>query len=210
MSRLDVLKSLLRSGVQSAGRTLRELPLSAELARALGDARFGRVAISDAELSAAVARGRAVTAASVSCAAGLIAVDASYEDGSDLCVSFEVASTLFAPGGAKELRFLVRPAEAAGDSRVREVFAAIAGAIARRLWAPVLGRTPDPGHSAFVDRDGALLSIDLRTVPAVRAALARPVTQAALELLKPKALAPRAGGLDLVLGLEGLLPGAPR
>ncbi len=203
MSRLDVLKSLLRSTARSAGAGVRGLPLSTALQRVLSEVSPVRIAIGDAQLTRAVARLPGMVAATVSSGRGKLRVDASFDDGKRLAMTLAPAGMAFAPGGAKELSFAVEPEQSALEPRGQEVMAAIATEIARGLWRTALARAPrsEPG-SVVVSREHATLFVDLRGVPEVRWALRQRLPAALIEALHPRALEIREGRLVLTLALD--------
>lgn len=203
MGRLDVLRSLVREAARRGGERLGASDLGARIERLVSHAVAGRLGLDDAELTAAVARVPGVAAATVAATAGALHVDVALDDGRALRVRFSLHAVKFAPAGAKELAFLVDPPEAAEDPRLRDAFAAVAGAVARALWKPVLRGTAPSGPSAFVTRDGAVLVLDLRTVPDVRAALRTRLGTAVIDTVALRSVEIRPGGLTLRLGLPG-------
>jgi hypothetical protein len=204
LSQLDVLKSLLRSSARSASAGLRSLPLAVTVQRLLSEAALGRATISDAQLTAAVARVPQVTAATVSSGHDRLRVDASFDDGRQLALALIPAGIAFAPGGAKEISFAVEPSEAALDPRSREVLAAIAGEIARSLWRAVLGRAPRSEQGGTVSYEDGHLVVDLRSVPEVRWAANQRLPAAVIEAIRPRAIEIHEGRLTLVLALDRL------
>ncbi|MDD9938772.1 MAG: hypothetical protein OXT09_34500 [Myxococcales bacterium] len=188
MSRVDVLKSLLRSTAVSAAEGVRKLPISAAVQRLLSEAALGRAPITDAQLTAEAARVAGVTAATVRTDTERVRLHATFEDGSDVAFALRPAGVMFAPGGAKEVSFTVEPPEAADAGRARDLIGSIGSAVARRLWAPVLARAPRAPGSAPVSRQGARLYMDLRSVPEVRWGLGRRVPATVIEALSLKAI----------------------
>lgn len=201
MGRLDVLRSLLREAARKGGERLGASDLGLRIERLVSQALAGRLGLDDAELTATVARVPGVAAATVAGEAGALHIDVALDDGRALRLRFVPHAVKFAPAGAKDLVFLVDPPEATDDPRARDVFAAIAGDIARTLWKPVLRATAASGPSAFVTRDGATLVLDLRTVPDVRAALRTRLGLAVIDTVALRAVEAHAGGLVLRLGL---------
>lgn len=185
-SRADVLKSLLRSTARSAVSAVKELPLTATVQRVVADAQLGRTAISDAQLTAAVARVPHVAAATVSVAHDCLRVDVVFEDGKQLLMAARPDGMAFAPGGAKELAFRVEPESAASQPGGFDVIAAIAGEIARGLWRPALTRAPRGGHGGFVSHLGGRLIVDLRSVPEVRWALRQRIPALLIEAIRAR------------------------
>ena len=168
VSRIDILRSLLRAGADRAAQELdRRGPMST-LRRALREIRQQQVTIEERQLTSAVAHCAEVRSASVSCRRGTIHIDATYENEALSC-ALEPIAARFAAQGAKELVFRVHPAEAARDSRSRQVTAAIAECVAHSAWAFSLGETPQATGTTIVDRDGTdCVRVDLRNIPAVR------------------------------------------
>lgn len=205
-SRTDVLKSLLRSTARSAVSAVKELPLTTTVQRAVQEAHFKRAAVSDAQLSAAVARVPHVAAATVSIGDGRVRVDAGFDDGKQLLMAVHPDGIAFAPGGAKELAFRVDPPAAASRPGALDVVAAIAGEIARALWRPALSRAPRGGHGGYVSDLGGRLIVDLRSVPEVRWALRQRIPALLVEAIRARSLEIRDGRLIVTIAIEGLRP----
>ncbi len=183
MSRFDVLKSLVRSAAKAGGERLSKLSAVTNARQAFEELRARRSSITEAALSRAITGGVAsIRAATVSLRDGRCAVDLDYEDGRSLVFAILPEQTRFAPRGAKEVIFSVEPPEMVDDARAREVVGAFAAAIARALFGPVLGERAED-EQALVDREGARLRADLRTVPSVRAALEGSALAMALEVI---------------------------
>lgn len=201
MSRFDVLRSFVRA----AGDRLDVRALRARLARALTETTLARLDLGDAALTAAVARGRGISSATVASDGEAVRVDVSVRDGAALAFALVPSGVQFAPGGAKELAFRIEPADAPDGEASREAFSAIAGVIAETLWRPALaGSGGGGGASAFVARQGGELVLDLRTVPSIRAASRNRVGLAILETLVLKSVEVRPGGLRLAIGVRGM------
>lgn len=167
MSRIDVLKSLLRAGADRAQRELDRVGPLALVKRIVKEVRDQRVALPDRLLTSAVAHGRGVRDASVSARRGAIRIDVAYDDGSVSCALVPL-SVHFAPQGAKEIIFRVEPPELSSDHRVRAATGSIATAIAEGVWAFAVGRETATGE-AIVDREGdSCVRVDLRSVPSMR------------------------------------------
>jgi hypothetical protein len=208
-SRIDVVKSLLRSAAQSAGSQLVRIGMGGNsIRKKLSELAFRRLLLSDSRLTAAVARVPDVAAVTVSSAPGLLRIDASFHDGNSLLVTFTPQRSAFAPRGAKEFAMRAAPEEAALSPRCGDIFAAIATEVAHALWGPFLRLNTDAARSstrrALSHRHGDVLVVDLRSVPAVRAAMAQPLTAAAIEALSLKAVEVTSGGLKLVPNIAGL------
>jgi hypothetical protein len=203
MTQLDVLKSLMRSSARAAKVGIGKLALTQALQRVLDESRLGRVVISDASLTVAVARAAHVAEATVSAAQGCLRVDVGNADGQRLAMTLRPIGFAFAPGGAKELSFAVEPSEAALDPTSGDVVAAIAGEIARNLWRPALMRAPRSDHgTAMVNRHDGTLIVDLRSVPEVRWALRQRLPALMIEALKPRSLEITQGRVTVALTLD--------
>lgn len=205
MSRIDVVKSLLRSAARSANTGLAKLG-SGSLRERLSSFAFRRLLLSDSRLTAAVARVPEIAAATVSSSSGQLRIDASYHDGGSLLVTLTPIGSAFAPRGAKELSMRAEPESAALNPRSADIFAAIATEVAHALWGPFLRAQAAVGGArrTLAQRHGNVLVVDLRSVPAVRAALGQPLTASAIEALGLKAMEVAAGGLKLVPSIAGL------
>ena len=183
MSRFDVLRSLGRGAARAGAERVGKLRPVAGLRDAFAHLRARQAMITEAGLARAVSHG--ITGArgvSVSLRDGRAVIDVAFAEGAPLVVAVIPEETRFAPRGAKEVLFRVEPPELAGDARAREVVGAVAAAIARALWGPVLGERRE-GEHALVDREGARLRADLRSVPSVRAALEGSALAPALDVV---------------------------
>jgi hypothetical protein len=204
MSRLDVFKSLVRSGVRSAASGVRNSPATALVGKLLADASFGRARVEDARLTALVAKLPEVAAATVSTSPRGMRIDVSFEDGAPLACTARGIRAVFATGGAKELGFEVEPSEALRHPRSGDVVSAIAAEIARTLWRPVLLRAPASEHAAFVTHEDGRLVVDLRSLPDVRWALGQRLPSTMIQALRVRAVQLVEGGLSVRFGLHGL------
>ena len=202
MSRLDVVASLLRSTARGAADKLKALPAASALQNALRNAALGRVLVSNAQLTAAVARALGAREATVTAGSDVLRLDVALADGGQLALALSLAGAVFAAGGAKELSFDTDPPEASRTRGAREAVAAIAGELARALWKPALLRAPESGPADFVALDGARLVVDLRSVPEVRWALRQRVPAALIELLRARKVAFVPEGLCLQLAFD--------
>jgi hypothetical protein len=198
MSRIDVLKSLLRSTALAAVDKVRNSPTTAAARDVIEQAGLMRTRITEASLTAAVARAANATAATVRAQQGRLLIDASFDDSDKpLQVAIWPASFSFAPLGAKEIAFGVDPIEALRDPRVQDVCAALATEIAHAIWRTVL-----PGEStAFVSCEGDHLVADLRSVPAVRRNQAKKLAMTFIEALKPQKIEIEGGELRVLMKL---------
>jgi hypothetical protein len=201
MSRFDVMKSLLRSAARAATDQLRRLDLPEPMRRALADLLSRSLTLRDGQLTAAMGRLPALSAVGICVKPGSIQIDASLNDGSPLQVCLVPQGITFAPGGAKDVSFRVQPPEAAAERAVCDVVGAIASEVARAVWGPLLLASGPDADWAFVERDGDVLRVDLRTVPAVRKALARAPMAAVMEALTVSAMVAEPSQLRLTLAL---------
>ncbi len=199
-SRFDVLKSLVRSAARAGAERVGGLDAVRGVRRAMDELRARRVSLTEAHLSAAIAGAPGVASSGVSLAGGRVVVDASYADGGSLAIAILPQEVRFAPRGAKEVIFTVEPPEAVGDGRARDAVGCVAAAIARAVWGPVLG-APVEGEAALVEREGARLRADLRSVPAVRASLEGSPLAMALEVLTVGGFAIEDRTLRVAIGL---------
>ncbi|MBX3274125.1 MAG: hypothetical protein KF729_27915 [Sandaracinaceae bacterium] len=183
MSRFDVLKSLVRGAAKASAERVGKLRSVAGLREAFAHLRARQAMITEAGLARAISHGIAgASGVSVSLRDGRAVIDVAFEQGAPLVVAVIPEETRFAPRGAKEVLFRVEPPELTGDARAREIVGAVAAAIARALWGPVLGERRE-GEHALVDREGARLRADLRSVPSVRAALEGSALAPALDVV---------------------------
>jgi len=162
MSRLDVVKSLLRSAARSTSQQLARVggslaggvSIRDRLAALLGH----RLLITDRQLTAAVARIPEVAAATVSSGEGVLRIDASFRDGTDLLVTLRPLRSAFAPRGAKELSMRASPENASLNPRAADVAGAIATEVAHALWGPFLRKQPT-ARRAIAERHGDMLVV---------------------------------------------------
>jgi hypothetical protein len=197
MSRLDVLKSLLRSAATEAGGRIERLTHTGPLRKVIDQLATGNKLITDAQLTAALARMPGATATTVRSSAGGLYVDAGFTDGEELRVQLLPEGVTFAPHGAKEIRVRVSPPSAAVSSHASDALVEIGQEIARVLWGPFL--PPQQAQATFtaVQRDGDVLILDLRSLPAVRAALSQRLRAMAMEAVTLQGLTAATGGLQL-------------
>jgi hypothetical protein len=204
MSRLDVMKSLLRSAAGEASEQLERLSHTGPVRRLLGEFLKGRHFVTDAQLTAALARVSGLVAATVSTHEGGLSIDATFSDGGSLLVRLCPAGVTFAQHGAKELRMRVEPEAAALDARAADAFVAIATEVARALWGPLLVRQEERGKMTSVHRADDVLILDLRSLGEVRAALRQRLRATAMETFALHSLAAQEGGLRLLPKIAGL------
>jgi hypothetical protein len=201
-NRADLIRSLVRGLAEGAGKRL-GIPLT-------GVSRFFREAlaevssVSDRQIATALTRVSGVREASAVCRDDRIWIEATFLEGDPVSVSVEPLTARFAPRGAKEVTFRVEPSELAGRADVRDLVGAIAALVAHTLWAPFVGRVLNPVYDAIAERDGGEVRVDLRSVPAVRAAAQRGLAQL-LDVLELSGLGVSNGALRLHIRLPGLL-----
>ncbi len=148
-----------------------------------------------------------IRSASVRADDGALRVELEADEGRSIQARLIPSTPRFAPHGAKELVFLVVPAEAAGEPLLRAFVAAIGSLVARALWgamAPTLANERD-SSAAVTDRDGDELRIDLRTLPLVRAIAQTAGGTTLLDALSVDALEATGGNLAarVSMGLLG-------
>jgi hypothetical protein len=166
--RSDFMRSVFRGLAEGASKRL-GFPLS-NLQRLMKKALADASSVSDSQISKALARVPDVREASAVCRDERIWIEATLTDGQRIQLSVIPLGARFAPRGAKEVLFHLEPQELAGRAAVRDLIAAIGALIAHALWAPFLGRLLNPSYDAIAEREGAEVRVDLRSVPAVRAA----------------------------------------
>jgi hypothetical protein len=200
--RSDFLRSVVRGLAEGATRRL-GVPL-AQLGRLMREAIAQASSVSDRQIAKALTRLPGVREASAVCRDERIWIDATFDDGETVRVSVTPLAPRFAPRGAKELSFYVEPEQLAGRANVRDLVGAIAALVAHSLWAPFFGRLLNPSFDAIAERDGAQVRVDLRSVPAVRAAYQKGLAQL-FDMLELSALTVREGALRLHVKLPPLL-----
>lgn len=136
-----------------------------------------------------------------------LGVDLDLSEGRQVRAEIVPLAAQFARGGAKELSFTVTPESSAAEPAIRELTGAIAASIARVLWSASLPPASSAHESGLVDREGTQLRIDLRTVPAVRSAIARgPAVAMLLDVITPEAIDVDEEGLVIRISLPQLTP----
>ncbi len=196
----DLFRSLVHRATKAGVERIKGMPAVAGARQALEELKQRRASLGEPALSSALAHAPGVSASSVSISGGLMRVDLAFEDGESRVFAISPEAVRFAPRGAKEVLFEVEPPELVSDPRVRDAVGCLAAAIARALWGPVLA--PRAGdEQALVERDGARLRADLRTVPAVRAALEGSGLSMALEVLTIESFALEDRALRFKIGL---------
>jgi hypothetical protein len=200
--RSDFLRSLVRGFAEGAGRRL-GLPL-ASLQKLIREAVLQAQSVSDRQITKALTRVESVREASAVCRDERIWIEATFEDGESVQLSVAPLGARFAPRGAKEVLFHVEPEGMAGRARARDLVAAIAALIAHALWAPFFGRLLNPSFDAIAERDGSEVRVDLRSVPAVRAAHKKGLSQL-FDMLELGGVGVVDGALRLQIKLPPLL-----
>lgn len=196
----DLLRSLVHRAAKAGADRIGRMPAVAGARQAIEELKQRRASLGEAALSSAVAHAPGVRASSVSISGGLMRIDLAFDDGESRVFAVEPEAVRFAPRGAKEVLFAVEPPEMVSDARVRDAVGCVAAAIARTLWGPAL--PPRAGdEQALVEREGARLRADLRTVPAVRAALEGSALAMALEVLTIESFTLEDRALRLKIGL---------
>ncbi|NOY91329.1 MAG: hypothetical protein GXP55_08970 [Deltaproteobacteria bacterium] len=170
MSRLDVLRSLLRAAGDGTRARLGTLGPIANLRERLKSLRDGRVPIPVTRITPCLARAEGISSLSAAASGGAIRVHATLEDGESMELSIEPLSAHFAARGAKELSFRVQPEELAHSAPAKALVGSLAGLIARTLFAVAMPGA-DEGEAALAERDGpGRLRVDLRSLPSLRSA----------------------------------------
>jgi hypothetical protein len=199
--RSDFMRSLVRGFAEGASRRL-GFPL-ANLQRLMKDALAQASSVSDRQIAKALARVQDVREASAVCRDERIWIEATLNDGQRVSLSVFPKGARFAPRGPKELLFHVEPEELAGRAAVRDLVGAIAALVAHALWAPFFGRLLNPSYDAIAEREGPEVRVDLRTVPAVRAAQQKGLGQV-FDILELGSLHVADGALRLTIKLPAL------
>ncbi|MFT3921393.1 MAG: hypothetical protein QM778_02540 [Myxococcales bacterium] len=200
--RSDFLRSLVRGFAEGAGKRL-GLPL-ANLQKLIREAVLQASSVSDRQITKALTRVESVREASAVCRDERIWIEATFEDGESVQISVAPVGARFAPRGAKEVLFRVEPEQMAGRARTRDLVGAIAALIAHALWAPFFGRILNPSFDAIAERDGSEVRVDLRSVPAVRAAHKKGLSQL-FDMLDLAGIGVVDGALRLQIKLPPLL-----
>jgi hypothetical protein len=200
--RSDFVRSLVRGLAEGAGKRL-GVPLTS-LARLLREAIAQASSVSDRQITKALTRIPQVREASAVCRDERIWIDATFDDGENVRLSVAPLPPRFAPRGAKELTFHIEPEPLAARAQVRDLVGAIAALVAHSLWAPFFGRLLNPSFDAIAERDGAQVRVDLRSVPAVRAAQQKGLGQL-FDMLELSSLTVSEGALRLHVKLPPLL-----
>ncbi|MEM9193734.1 MAG: hypothetical protein AAGF12_31455 [Myxococcota bacterium] len=198
--RADVLKSLVRQGLSRAGNAVRKIGPLERARQAMREMVDSRAIIDEATIAAEVAYVSSVESVSIRLRDGALRFEAILDGGDELPLSLFPTGALFAPRGAKEIRFRVEPDRAVDRSATSDIAGAVGALVARRLWGPFL-RDATAGERALVDRRGAELTMDLRTVPSVRKLEQRSKRALMLDVFDLRSLGVENGKLVLSIGL---------
>lgn len=196
------MKDLLRSVIRQGSQALEERWGAAR-------ERYGRSAwlrhlqqyelrITDDELTRRIARLVPVAALTISVTESGVRAQASLQGGEMVDILLTSIVARFAAGGAKELEFTVYPSGLSSHEVTRSVATAFAAVVAHSLWRVVLG-TAESAELMTVDDDDGRLRVDLRSLPAVRAALHRQWARTIIDMVNLSRIRPEPGGLRLVL-----------
>jgi hypothetical protein len=200
--RSDWLRSLVKKAADEVGARVREQPAVTALRGLARDLKARSAGIPERALARIALRLPGVTSSSLTVADGGLRFEAELESGRWCRARLVPEPPRFAGRGAKELVFRVEPAEAAGEAAVRELVGAVSALVARTLWSAALKPTTgDEPEGAFVEREGAVLHVDLRTVPSVRAALSSAAGAALVEAVRVERLEARDGALHAIVAL---------
>jgi len=204
----------VRSAVQNAASRVKERAddsTFAKIRRAVSEIGSRRARVPVAHLRRVAMEVPGVTAVSLAIVprdeGWALGIDLDLSEGRQVRAELVPLRAQFARGGAKELSFTVTPEASAAEPAMRELTGAFAAAIARMLWSASLPPATSAHESGLVDREGTELRIDLRTVPAVRSAMARgPAVAMLLEVITPEAIEVDADGLVIRINLPQLTP----
>ncbi len=203
----DLIRSFVRGAADAAVKRAERVGGLDRIRTAVGHLAQRQLPVTMGTLTTAIAHLPGVASASVSASQGALIVDVAFDDGGYLEFRLIPTRILFAPRGAKEIRFRIEPPEASRGPGVLDVVGAIGGTIALALW-PV-GTLEASGRTAcaIVDRDGPdAFSMDLRSVPAIRALESRGSIAIVTEVLGLEEITVEDGVLLLRLRLPQLAP----
>ncbi len=182
---------------------MREHPALTRVRAVARDLKNHTAAIPEREVARVALAREGLAASSVRARDGAILFDAEVEGGRIAHARIVPEPPRFATRGAKELVFRVEPPDAAGDKAVRDFVGALAALVARTAWSAALKPRSDASEGAFVEREGDVLHVDLRTVPSVRAALSSPAG-AVVEAISLERIEAHDGAVRIVFGLPRL------
>lgn len=182
MSRVDWMRSIVRSAGEETWKLLFTGSWAKRIRRALTDLRDWTVRVDSAGVTAVLARAEGVRDVSADARRGALWVDATLEDGSPLSFALRVASVRFASGGAKEIVYELDPPSARDRSATISLVSLFSSLIARMLWGRLLG--PSRWGGIVPSRDGERgLLVDLRQAERARSLIAQGPTAMVLEVL---------------------------
>jgi hypothetical protein len=192
----------VKRAADEIGQRVREQPALAAARSLARDLRARSAGIPERALARAALRLPGVSSSSLRAVEGALIFEAVLEGGRWARARIVPDKPRFAARGAKEVVFRISPPEAAAEPAVRELVGAVSALIARTLWSAAMKPSVDEQpEGAFVERDGEVLHVDLRTVPSVRAASSTAAGAALLEAVRVERLEVRDAALHVVLGL---------
>lgn len=192
-----MVRSVIRQGSQGLEKRWGTLRESFSRSGWLRRMQQHELRIVDAELTRRMARLVPVSALTIAVSESGVHAHASLQDGEVLDVLLTSMVVRFATGGAKELELMVYPSQLSTHPVTRSLAMAFAAVVAHSLWRVVLG----PAESAelmTVDDDDGRLRVDLRSLPAVRAALHRQWARTIIDMVNLKRIQPEPGRLRLI------------
>jgi hypothetical protein len=193
---------MVRNAADGLRQRVREQPAIAAVRGLARDLQARSAGIPERVLARAAMRLPGVVSTSLRTGDGELIFEAELESGRWARARVIPETPRFAARGAKELVFKVEPPDAAAEAAVKELIGTLSALVARTVWSAALKpASGDQPEGAFVERDGNVLHVDLRTVPAVRAALSSAAGAALLEAVRIERLDVRDGALHVVLGL---------
>lgn len=199
--RSDWVRSLVRRAAEQLGQRVREQPAVVAARGLARDLRARSAGIPERALARVALRLPGVVSSSLRALDGALVFEAELESGRWARARIVPEAPRFAARGAKELVFRVDPPEAAAEPAVRELVGAVSALVARTIWSAAMKpSTSELPEGAFVEREGTVLHVDLRTAPSVRAALAG-AGAALIEAVRIERLEVRDAALHVVLGL---------
>ena len=203
----DLFRSLVRSAADEAKKRALNVGGLGKLRESLNELVQQRLHIPASTLTSVVAHLPGVVSASVTVTTAAIAVDVDFDDGRILDARLIPTRIRFAPRGAKEISFRVEPVERSRTPGLIDVISALSGAIATTLWPLARGAEGRDLAGAVVERDGPdAFTVDLRTVPRVRAMESTGAAALVTEVVGLGELLLRDGALVLQLRLPQLVP----
>ena len=187
MSGRDVLKSLVHRAAVGASTTSSQVLRSrwaTEVKHRLSNLYPFQATLTDEDLARAVGQVADIVAVTVHIQPHGIFMHIEDRDGRAQSLELRLGDAYFAPRGAKELTFVMEPAEFSSRSLATDIVAAIAGEVAWSIWRPLLPRqTRPPLAGAQVHRVDGHLVADLRSIPEVRRACSHPLTANLIDAL---------------------------